>query len=151
VQFVGVPATYGYGKLFSNFSPKTGIYAAIGLYLLALLWGAFMNRPWEFYGLAVMIGLVQGGIQSLSRSYYSRLIPAKKESQFFGLYNLLGRFSGIFGPLAMGGLGLATGESRWTLAAIAVVFVLGGALLVGVDESKAAAEMQALGEHPVHR
>lgn len=150
VQFVGVPATYGYGKLFSHFSPKTGIYAAIGVYLLALLWGAFMDSTWEFYGLAALIGLVQGGIQSLSRSYYARLIPAEKESEFFGLYNLLGRFSGIFGPLAMGALGLATGQSRWTLAAIAVFFLLGGVLLLRVKESRGAEELLAAGEHPVH-
>jgi UMF1 family MFS transporter len=150
VQFVGVPATYAYGKLFSRFSPKTGIYVAIGIYLLALLWGVFMDQIWEFYGLAMLIGLVQGGIQSLSRSFYARLIPAQKESEFFGLYNLLGRFSGIVGPLAMGLLGLATGQSRWTLASVAVFFLLGGTILIRVQEARAVEELHAAGERPVH-
>lgn len=150
VQFVGVPATYGYGKLFSCFSPKLGIYTAIGIYLLAIAWGAFMGSSWEFYGLAFLIGLVQGGIQSLSRSYYARLIPAEKEAEFYGLYNLLGRFSGIVGPLAMGAIGLATGESRWSLAGIALFFVAGAVLLLGVKEEKAVEELRARGERPVH-
>ncbi len=150
VQFVGVPATFAYGKLFSYFSPKSGIYTAIAVYLLAVVWGAWMDSSWEFYGLAVLIGLVQGGIQSLSRSFYARLIPAQKEAEFFGLYNLLGRFSGIVGPLLMGALGLATGESRWTLAGIAVFFVAGGALLLAVQEEKAVEELHARGERPVH-
>lgn len=150
VQFVGVPATFAYGTLFSYFSPKSGIYAAIVVYLLAITWGTLMDSGWEFYGLAVLIGLVQGGIQSLSRSFYSRLIPAGKESEFYGLYNVLGRFSGIFGPLIMGALGLATGESRWTLAGIAVFFLAGGLLLLAVKEENAVEELRALGEHPVH-
>lgn len=138
VQFVGVPATYVYGKLFSHFSPKSGIYTAIAIYLLAITWGGFMDSVWEFYGLAILIGLVQGGIQSLSRSFYSRRIPDEREAEFFGLYSLLGRFSGIFGPLAMGAVGLLTGQSRWTLLAIAVFFLAGGALLLTVKETRAA-------------
>lgn len=150
VQFVGVPATYAYGKIFSHFSPKSGIYVAIAVYLLSISWGAVMDSAWEFYGLAVLIGLVQGGIQSLSRSYYARLIPANKEAEFFGLYNLLGRFGGILGPLMMGAIGLLTGESRWTLAAIAFFFIVGGLLLLRVNEHKAADELRAMGEQPVH-
>lgn len=65
-----------------------------------------MTRKEEYYVLAVPIGLVQGGIQALSRSYYSRLIPKEKSAQFFGFYNLLGKFAAILSPAIMGVSGL---------------------------------------------
>ncbi len=150
VQFVGVPATYGYGKIFSYFSAKSGIYSGIAIYLVVVAWGFFMQQTWEFYGLAVLIGIAQGGTQSLSRSLYARLIPAEREAEFFGLFNLLGRFSGIFGPVTMGAIGLMTGDSRWSLLGIATFFAIGAVLLWRVDEENAERELEAVGERPVH-
>jgi UMF1 family MFS transporter len=115
-----------------------------------------MTEKQEFYLLAGMIGSVQGGIQALSRSYYSRLIPKEQTAEFFGFYNMIGRFATIIGPAIMGGVGLmvrrilmpsdptaaqilAVGRlaSRWSIASILVLFVLGGTLLYFVDETGA--------------
>ena len=58
-----------------------------------------MQQVSEFYALAVIIGLVQGGVQSLSRSLYARIIPANKSAEYFGFYNMLGKFAAVLGPL----------------------------------------------------
>ena len=76
--------------------------------MLITLWGACMHHRWEFFGLALAVGLVQGGIQALSRSYYARLIPEGRSAEYFGLYNMLGKFAVIIGPALMGTVGLVT-------------------------------------------
>ncbi len=80
--------------------------------------------------LAFVVGLVQGGIQSLSRSYYGRLVPEGKSSEFFGFYNMMGKASAIFGPLLVGVVAGITGDTRLSILSILVLFVAGGALLV---------------------
>jgi UMF1 family MFS transporter len=87
----------------------------------------------EFYQIAVVIGLVQGGIQSLSRSLYARLIPPDKTAEFFGFYNMLGKFATVIGPIAMGWVGLLTGSARFSVLALLVLFGLGAVLLHFVD------------------
>ncbi len=95
-----------------------------------------MRNEWEFYALAVSIGLVQGGVQSLSRSLYARIIPANKSAEFFGFYNMLGKFAAVIGPIMMGWIGKVSGSPRIGLLSIVLLFVTGAALLwrVRVDE-----------------
>ena len=95
-----------------------------------------MAAPWEFYGLAVTIGLVQGGIQSLSRAYYARLIPADKTAEFFGFYNMLGKFAAVLGPIMVGWVGILSGNPRIGILSILVLFILGGITLSFVDTSQ---------------
>lgn len=152
-QFVGFPAALVFGRLGQRLGPKKGIYIAIGVYMAATCWGVTMTRKEEFYGLAVVIGLVQGGIQALSRSYYSRLIPADKPAEFFGFYNMLGKFAAIIGPVLVAGVGLAMRAvlmppdpteaqalaigmlaARWSIASLLVLFAGGALLLYFVDE-----------------
>ncbi|HHL44989.1 MAG TPA: MFS transporter [Gammaproteobacteria bacterium] len=135
-QFVGFPAAIAFGILGERLGAKTGIYLAIAIYLLVVIWASQMESEWEFYALAITIGLVQGGIQSLSRSFYARIIPADKAGEFFGFYNMLGRFAAIFGPVLMGWVSMATGNPRLSILAIAVLFVLGLSLLFFVDEQE---------------
>jgi UMF1 family MFS transporter len=104
------------------------------VYLGVTVWGLFMDQEWEFYVMAVMIGLVQGGVQALSRSLYSRLIPPSRSGEFFGFYNMLGKFAAVIGPVLMGWVGVLTGSSRLALLAVAVLFLSGGALLFLVNE-----------------
>jgi UMF1 family MFS transporter len=129
VQFIGFPAAILMGKIARRFSPKTGIYICIGVYLIVIMLAAKMSSGREFYVLAGMIGLVQGGIQSLSRSFYARLTPKDRSGEFFGLYNLLGKFSGILGPVMVGQIGLLTGNSRIGIVSISLLFLLGGGIL----------------------
>jgi UMF1 family MFS transporter len=116
------------------------------------VWGALMTHRMEFYVMAVAIGLVQGGIQALSRSYYARLIPPEQAAEFFGFYNMLGKFASIIGPALMGAVGLLVRRalmpaapsaeelirvgqmaSRWSIASLLVLFAIGALLLYFAD------------------
>lgn len=93
---------------------------------------------------ALLISLVQGGIQALSRSYYSKMIPAEFSAEFFGFYNFLGKFAAILGPFLVGTVALLSGSSRAGIASVAVFFILGAFLLTKVDAEKAAKEAREL-------
>ena len=97
-----------------------------------------MDSTGEFYVLAVAIGLVQGGVQSLSRAFYSRIIPANRAAEFFGFYNMLGKFAAVMGPILMGLVGVLTGNPRHSILAIVILFLGGGVILHFVDESEGA-------------
>jgi UMF1 family MFS transporter len=141
-QFVGFPAAVGFGYLGERIGAKNGLFIGIGVYVLITGWAAMMDHTWEFYGLAVAVGLVQGGVQALSRSLYARLIPPDKSAEFFGFYNILGKFAAIFGPVMVGWISVATGNPRLSILSILVLFLLGALLLSRVDlrEGRAAAK-----------
>jgi UMF1 family MFS transporter len=162
-QFVGFPSALAFGWLGQRWGVRRAIYLALGVYCGVTVWGALMQRPVEFFGLAVVIGLVQGGIQALSRSYFARLIPVARSAEFFGFYNMLGKFAAIIGPALMGGTGLlvrrwlaagvtdsdrltAIGHqaARLSILSVLVLFILGGTLFYFVDEKRARAEVAAL-------
>jgi len=107
VQFVGFPAALAYGKLGQKWGVRKAIYLGIAIYMAVTVYGTMMTAKHEFYILAVVIGLVQGGLQALSRSYYSRLIPTDKAAEFYGFYNMLGKFAVIMGPALMAIVGSA--------------------------------------------
>ena len=106
VQFVGFPSALVFGYLGERWGVRKSIFLAIGIYICVTIWGMTMREKYEFYLLAVVIGLVQGGIQALSRSYYSRIIPKNQAAEFFGFYNMLGKFAAIIGPALIGVVGL---------------------------------------------
>ena len=155
VQFVGFPAALVFGKLGERWGVRKAIYLAIGIYMCITLWGTMIEGKEEFYVLAAFIGLVQGGIQALSRSYYSRLIPKNQAAEYYGFYNMLGKFAAIIGPALMGIVGLIvrrmlmppspTAEqlisigqvaSRWSMGSILILFIVGVVLFYFVDEEK---------------
>ena len=92
-----------------------------------------MDSATEFYALAFIIGLVQGGVQCLSRSLFATIIPKAKATQFFGFYNMMGKFATIIGPLLMGQVAYWTGNPRLSIAFISLMFIAGGALLWAVQ------------------
>ena len=155
VQFIGFPAALGFGKLGQHWDVKKAIFLAIGVYGLVTIWAMMMTHKHEFYILAGVIGLVQGGIQALSRSFYSRLIPTDRAAEFYGFYNMLGKFAVIIGPVLIGAVGLivkrvmmppaptpdqiqTVGElaSRMSIASILLLFIAGAAIFYFVDEEK---------------
>jgi len=138
VQFVGFPATLIFAKIAQLWDTKKAIFLAIGIYLFITLWATFMQNVYEFYILAVMIALVQGGIQALSRSYYSKMIPKEHAAEFFGFYNFLGKFAAILGPLLVAVVALLSQNSRASIGSVAILFILGAILLYFVDEKKTA-------------
>jgi UMF1 family MFS transporter len=163
VQFVGFPAALVFGKLGERWGVRKSIYLAIFIYMAVTIWGAMMTQKMEFYILAVVIGLVQGGIQALSRSYYSRLIPKNQAAEYYGFYNMLGKLAVILGPALMGLVGLTVKRilmpaspsaaqviavsqlaSRWGIASILILFVIGAILFYFVDEEKGKAQAALL-------
>ena len=133
-QFVGFPASILFGRIGERFGARTGIFIAIGVYVGICIWGYRLAHIWEFYALATVIGLVQGGINSLSRSYFSRLAPHDQSAQFFGYYNTVGRFSAVLGPALMGIVARATGNPRLSMLALTVLFAIGAMFLARVRE-----------------
>lgn len=129
VQFVGFPAALLFGWLGKRIGARTGIFIAIGVYTAAAVYAYFLDTELEFFVLAIVIGLVQGGVQSLSRSLYGRLIPAGKAGEFFGFYNLMGKAAAILGPLLTGVVALTTGDSRLAIVSISILFVIGALFL----------------------
>ena len=163
VQFVGFPAALVFGKLGQNWGPRRAIFVAIGIYIMVTIYGTLMTKTIDFYILAIAIGLVQGGIQALSRSYYAGLIPSGHEAEFYGFYNMLGKFAAILGPFLMGIVGLgarhlmmpvnatpdqieAVGRlaSRFSIGSVLILFIAGAILFYFVDEKKARADLDAL-------
>jgi UMF1 family MFS transporter len=110
----------------------------IFVYFLVLLWAYRMQSEWEFYVLAGVIGLVQGGIQALSRALYARLIPPERSGEFFGFYNMLGKFAAVLGPITVGWVAVATGDARIAILSISGLFVAGALVLTRVPERSTA-------------
>jgi UMF1 family MFS transporter len=156
VQFVGFPAALVFGRLGQRWGPRRAIFLAIAIYMAVTIWGAMMTNRLEFYAMAVIIGLVQGGIQALSRSYYARLIPAQHPAEFFGFYNMLGKFASIIGPALMGAVGLMVRQSlmpeapsveqmarigqiasRTSILSLLILFAAGAILLWRVEDASA--------------
>jgi UMF1 family MFS transporter len=136
VQFVGVPATFLFGLLGSRIGAKRAIFVALTVYLVISIVGYFMKTSRDFYLLAILVGLVQGGVQALSRSLFSTMIPRHKSGEFFGFYSVFSKFAGIFGPFLFAGIIGATGSSRNAILAVIAFFIVGGALLAFVDVEK---------------
>ncbi len=131
-QFIGFPAALGFGKLASRLNAKIGIFIALAAYCATSIYGYFMDSALEFYLLAGIVGLVQGGVQCLSRSLFATLIPRDKATQFFGFYNMMGKFATVIGPAIMGQVAYWTGSPRLSIACISVMFIVGGLLLCTV-------------------
>lgn len=131
-QFVGFPSALLFGRLGSRYGPRAGILLGLGIYILVTFRASRMTTADEFYFLAFMIGLAQGGVQALSRSLYARMIPAGRTAEFFGFYNMLGKFAAILGPVLMGWVGVVSGSPRVGILSLLVLFTLGGILLMTV-------------------
>ncbi|MGH8186211.1 MAG: MFS transporter [Steroidobacteraceae bacterium] len=130
IQFIGFPATLLFGWLGDRLSPLVGIFVAIGVYCAVTFYAVLMTQISEFYVMAAAIGCVQGAIQAMSRSYYGRLIPADRAAEFYGFYNMMGKFAAVLGPFLMAATALITGNSRAAILSVALLF-LGGAIMLG--------------------
>jgi len=129
IQFIGFPATLLFGTLGDRISPLVGIFVGIGVYCAVTFYAVFMTNVTEFFVMAAAIGCVQGAVQAMSRSYYGRLIPADRAGEFYGFYNMMGKFAAVLGPLLMGTTALLTGNSRMAILSVALLFA-GGAIVL---------------------
>ncbi|NLK05407.1 MAG: MFS transporter [Spirochaetales bacterium] len=142
-QFVAFPAALGYSAFGKRIGVRQALMVAIAAYIIIAILGFFMTKVLHFYLLAICIGLFQGGIQALSRYYYTRLIPKERSAEFFGFFNMLGKFAAIIGPALMGIVTLITGSTRMGILSLILLFVGGFLLLRKVDEQKGQAEAEA--------
>lgn len=145
-QFVAFPAALAYNSFGKKIGHKKAILVAIGGYALVSAIGFFMTNVVQFYILACIIGLFQGGIQALSRSYFTRFVPSGHEAQFFGFYNMLGKFAAIIGPALMGIVTLVSGSHRAGILSLIILFAAGGILLYKVDEERGIRETKEFAE-----
>jgi len=133
VQFVGVPFAFLFGGLAGKIGAKRSIHLGLVVYGLISLLGYFMTSAWHFLLLAILVGMVQGGTQALSRSLFASMIPRQRSAEFFGFWAVVEKFAGIFGP-GIFSLAIAlTGSSRLAILSVILFFVAGGILLRFVD------------------
>jgi len=128
-NFVGFPATLAYGLLAHRFGAKKGLYFALFAYVGACLWAIQMTDVREFYIMSIVIGLVQGGVQGLSRSVYASLIPADQPGEFFGFYSMTTKFAHVLGPAMVAIAAMLSDDPKWVLLALMPMFLAGALLL----------------------
>jgi len=136
VQFLGLPFTLIFGKLPLKLGTKRSILLALCLYAVVTILGYFMTKPMHFWLLAILVSMVQGGTQALSRSMYGSMSPISKSAEFFGFYNMSSKFAGLVGPALFGVVSRITGTSRLSILAIIIFFIVGGLILTTVDHQK---------------
>ena len=140
-QFIGVPCAFLFGMAASRTGARTGVFVGLGVYILITLLGYFMRTAAHFYALAVLVGMVQGGTQALSRSLFASMIPRHKSSEFFAFFSVFERYAGVLGPAIFAFVIERSGSGRAAILAVAVFFVVGAAILtfVNVERGRAAA------------
>jgi UMF1 family MFS transporter len=125
IQIIAFPCAIFYGNLAKRFSARTMIIVGIFTYIISCIAAFFISSVWHIFILGAMIGSAQGGIQALSRSYFAKIIPKEKSNEFFGFYNIFGKFSAIMGPTLMSLTTAATGNARWSIIGIIPHFLVG--------------------------
>lgn len=125
IQIIAFPCAIFYGNMAKRFSARTMIIIGIFTYIIACVSAFFISSVWHIFILGAMIGSAQGGIQALSRSYFAKIIPKEKSNEFFGFYNIFGKFSAIMGPTLMSITTAVTGNARWSIIGIIPLFLVG--------------------------
>jgi MFS transporter, UMF1 family len=128
-QLVGFPAALLFGWLGDRIGPKRGILIGLVVYAAITVYAYFLDSEREFFVLACAVGLVQGGVQSLSRSLFGRLVPDGKNAEFFGFYNMMGKFATVLGPLLIAIVAGVTHNERASIVSLVLLFLVGGVLL----------------------
>jgi len=137
-NFVGFPAALAFGRIAQRIGTKPALLAGVVIYILVTFAAVFVTTSAEFYLLAVCIGLVQGGVQGLSRSFYAGLIPHRQSGEYFGFYNMLGKFSAVLGPVLAGFVALIFESQRLGILSILILFLGGLYFLLKVKQPSVA-------------
>jgi len=137
-QFVGFPATLVFGIYADKIGFKKILTIGISIYILVTFYAYYMTTALEFYILAGTVGLVQGGVQAISRSFFSTIIPMNKEAQFFGFYNLVGKSAVFLGPVLVSWVALIFGNPRFGILSLLFLLVPGLVLLWMVPDKELA-------------
>ena len=132
-QFIGVPAAFGFGAVARRTGARAAVFFGLGVYGVITALGYFMTTSTHFFALAILVGLVQGGTQALSRSMFASMIPRQKSSEFFAFFGVFERYAGVLGPAVFAFVVSFTGEGRLAILAVLIFFIVGGLLLTRVD------------------
>ncbi len=133
VQFIGIPCAFIFGNVAARIGTKQAILIGVGVYMVISIVAYKMETIREFYLLAILVALVQGGTQALSRSLFASMIPKHKAAEFFGFFAVFEKFAGILGPMIFALMVGLTGSSQRGILSVIVFFVIGGLLLTRVD------------------
>jgi UMF1 family MFS transporter len=146
-----VPFAFLFGHVAGRVGPKPAVFAGLAVYGGITVLGYFMKTATHFFALAILVGMVQGGTQALSRSMFASMIPRHKSSEFFAFFGVFERYAGILGPLVFASMVEMTGSSRNAILAVLVFFIVGGAILafVDVDSGRRSARAAEAGVTPV--
>jgi UMF1 family MFS transporter len=132
-QFIGVPFGFLFGWFAGKVGAKRAVFIGLAVYALITVLGYFMRTAAHFFMLAVLVGMVQGGTQALSRSLFASMIPKAKSSEFFAFFGVFERYAGVLGPAVFAWVVTRSGTSRNAILSIVVFFVAGALLLLRVD------------------
>ena len=135
-QFVAFPCAIASGLLSKRYGPLGLIKRFILMYMAICLFGYQLDKVWEFWVLAVAVGICQGGIQALSRSYYGKLIPKEESNEYFGFFDIFGKFADFMGPLMMSFCALTLGSSTYGILALLVLFGAGYLLVLRSEKAE---------------
>lgn len=141
-QLVAAPFAILYGRLAKKHGPKRMLYVGISVYIIVCIYAFFLKTALDFWVLAMLVATSQGGIQSLSRSYFAQIIPKEKASEFFGFYNIFGKFASIMGPILVAVTAQLTGSSSYGVFSLAILFIIGGILLKFVPDTDELAQVK---------
>ncbi|WNB93024.1 MFS transporter [Bacillus sp. NEB1478] len=135
-QVVAAPFAILYGRLAEKFTGKKMLYVGISVYIIVCIYAYFLKTTTDFWILAMLVATSQGGIQALSRAYFAKLVPKKNANEFFGFYNIFGKFASIMGPLLIAITAQITGNSASAVFSLVILFIIGITILVFVPEPK---------------
>ncbi|MBF1036245.1 MAG: MFS transporter [Parvimonas sp.] len=136
VQIVAFPFAIIYGKLADKFGTKTMIKVGIITYMVSVIFAYFMSNLIHVFVLSTFIASAQGGIQALSRSYYAKIIPKENANEFFGFYNIFGKFAAIVGPFIMSLITTITHNPRYSILGIIPLFVVGYIIMLQLPKEE---------------
>ena len=145
-QFIGIPFAFLFGMFAGRIGAKPAVFIGLTVYAFITVLGYFMHSATQFFALAILVGMVQGGTQALSRSLFASMIPRHKSSEFFAFFSVFERYAGILGPAIFAWVVAHSGTSRNAILSVLAFFVIGGALLTLVDVTagrRAAREAEA--------
>lgn len=131
-QFVAFPFSIIYGKMAEKYSAKTMIYVAVAVYLVICIYAYFIKTAIDFWILAFMVGTSQGGIQAISRSYFAKIVPKEHSNEYFGFYNIFGKFAAIMGPFLVSFTTQLTGNVRNGVFSLIILFFI-GIIFLGIE------------------
>ncbi len=149
VQFVGIPFAFLFGSLAGVLGAKRAIFLGLAVYVLIAILGFYMKSATHFLLLGLLVGMVQGGTQALSRSLFGSMIPSHESGEFFGLFAVFEKFAGILGPAMFGVIIAVSGSSRNGILSVIVFFVVGALLLLFVDPEEGRRVAKEAEEHAI--